>query len=479
MQAPPLATSTVAHIEHHARRRIFAGLAASIYSRTVLVLGQLLLVPVLATRWGLSGYGEWVTITALAAYLSYTNIGMPGALRAHMAMAFSRNGRVAMQEAFQSSLALIMAVAGAVCLTFITCIQFMPLDRMLQAHWMGRDQAVMVASILGGQVAMYAVSSVFAAALSSVGEYPKTTRLNAHRQTFEMVAMLVSIGVFSAKPGAAAWIYLVSWSGYSLVLASCLWRSAPWLYSRPLRLRPAVLRELARPMFGVLGTTFGYYGMSVQAPRIILAAVAGPEATAVYAVASMMTQMVRIPMDLPAHAATVEISLAVGHGEIARGRDLLSNTTRVCLWLALTVTPCVVLLGPFVSSLWTNHRAQAPVDLLALMCISTVVFAVALPLQEGLMAISRLQRAAKWLLIGSAPFVALCWELTKTLGIDGAAIAVIGLDLLYTAATAAAVTRYFQYGSLRQWAASLGPPVALLSTEWDRLIQRWRQATED
>jgi O-antigen/teichoic acid export membrane protein len=293
---------------------------------------------------------------------------------------------------------------------------------------------------------------------------------------FEMVAMFATVGLFSAKPGVAAWIYVASWSAYALVVTGYLWRFAPWLFARPLRLRTTVLRELVRPMFGVLAMTFGYVGMSVQAPRIIVAAVAGPVETALYVVASMMMRVVRIPIDLPAHAATVEISLAVGPGEMARGRELLSNTTRTCLWLALASIPFVVALGPLVSSVWTNGRVTTPVDLVALMCVSTIFFAVSLPSQEGLMAIGRLDRATKWLLIGSAPFIALCWGLTRLLGVEGAAIAVIGLDLLYATTAVAAVIRYFEYGGLRRWAARLGPPVDLLFAERDRLLRHLRRS---
>lgn len=457
-----------------ARRRIFAGLAASIYSRTVLVLGQFLLVPILITRWGVVGYGEWVTISALASYLGYTNIGMPGALRAHMAMAFSRDGHVAMQEAFQSSLVLITAIAGMVGLAVITALQVLPLDRLLNLHWMGAAQAILVASILCGQVVIYAIASVFGAGLSSVGEYPKTTRLDAHRQLFETVSMGVAVGLFSARPATAAWIYIASWGAYACALAVNLRGSAPQLFARPVRLRPSVLVELVRPMFGVLGMTFGYVGMSIQAPRIILAAAAGPQATAIYVVAFMMMRMIRIPLDLPAHSATVEISLAVGKGQMERGRELLSNTTRTCLWLALASIPCVVVLGPVVSSLWTNHRTEAPVSLLALMCVSTLFYSVAIPSQEGLMAIGRLDQATRWLLIGCLPFVAVCWGLSRALGVEGAAIAVIGLDLLYAATGVSAVIRYFEYQSLRLWAVRLTPPLDLLFAEGDRLMRRLR-----
>jgi len=452
-----------------ARRRIFQGLLASIYGRGVLIAGQVLLVPILITRWTLTGFGEWVAISAIASYLSYTNIGMPGALRAHMAMAFSRDGHVAMKEAFHSALALITTVAGAIGLIYIVALQFLPMGEVLKLHWLAPREAIFVATILGLQLVIYAISSVFMAALSSIGQYPKATLLDAHRQTFEFLAMLVVVGVLRQPPWVAVLIYLISWSGLTLALAFSVWRAAPWLYAGPPSLRLDVLKELAAPMLGVLGMTFGYVGMSVQAPRIILAATVGPKATAIYAVASMMMRIVRIPIDIPAHSATVEISLTAGQGDWAAARGLLSNTTRVCLWLALIAAPFVITLGPWASYFWSNHRTQAPMSVLALMSVSTTLFALSLPCQEGLMAIGQLNRATKWLLWYAAPFIGLCWILSRQFGLNGAAGAVITLDLVYALSGMSAATRYFHYPRAGVWKPLKKPPLDLLLTELKRL----------
>jgi O-antigen/teichoic acid export membrane protein len=452
-----------------ARRRIFTGLLASIYGRAVLVIGQIILVPVLISRWGVGGYGEWIAVSALTSYLSYTNVGMPGALRAHMAMAFARNGERAMQEAFQSSVILVAALAAAGAGAFIAVIHLVRFDQAMNLHWMGHQQAETVATVLAAQLAIYAVASVLNAAVSSIGRYPQANLLDALRQTLELGGLVLAVGVGRANPAAAVWVYVGSWSLYGLALAADLGRHAPWLYHPPVLFRTSVLKDLARPMLGVLGMTFGYVGMSVQAPRIILSMVVGPQATAVYALASMMMRIVRIPIDIPAHSATVEISIVAGRGDMDTARRLMTNIIRICLWLALISIPVVILAGPWISFEWTRHRTQAPVGILALMSVSTIFFGAALPCQEGLMAVGQLHKATRWLLIGSIPFLVICWLLARVWSINGVALAVSGLDLVYAGSGIAAVLRHFGYRAPNFWRPLLRPPLELLVAEARRL----------
>lgn len=460
-----------------ARRRIFGGLLASIYGRAVLVIGQIILVPVMISRWGLEGYGEWIAISALTSYLSYTSVGMPGALRAHMAMAFARNGERAMQEAFQSSVILVAALAAAGAGIFIGIIHLVSLDQAMNLHWMGHRQAEMVATVLAAQLAIYAVASVLNAAVSSVGRYPRANLLDALRQTLELAALVLVVGIGRAEPAVTVWVYIGSWSLYCLALAGDLARHAPSLFGRPVLFRTSVLKELARPMLGVLGMTFGYIGMSVQAPRIILAVVVGPQATAVYALASMMMRIVRIPIDIPAHSATVEISIVAGRGDMDTARWLQTNIICICLWLAIASIPVAILVGPWISFEWTHHRAEAPMSLLALMSVSTIFFGVALPCQEGLMAVGQLHRATRWLLIGSVPFLGFCWLLARVWTTNGVALAVVGLDLLYAATGTTAVLRHFGYQASNFWRPLLRPPVKLLAIEARRFLTRPKSDT--
>jgi O-antigen/teichoic acid export membrane protein len=215
--------------------------------------------------------------------------------------------------------------------------------------------------------------------------------------------------------------------------------------------------------------------MTVQAPRIILASVVGPSAVALYSVTTMLMRMVRIPIDIPAHAATVELSMAVGKGDFEGARNLLQGTTRFSMWLALAAIPVVLVVGPTVTTLWTAGRITPSYDLLLICCASTALFSLALPSQEALMSVNKLDRATFWIVAMAAPYLGLSWLLAKSIGLDGVAIAVLIMDAAYAGISLFWVTRFFDIPASALGKALAKPPFDLVRSEANLVITKLRK----
>lgn len=454
-----------------ARIRLVKGLASAIYGRGVLILGQVLTVPVLITRWGAGGYGEWLALTALTTYLAYTNVGVPGTVRSDMAMADGRGDRTAVIESFQTCLALVAGVGLIAGLAFAVAIRFLPMGHILNASFMGPQQVAFVLTILAIQIIVYSTGNVVQAALSALGRYGLATFIDATRQLGEFAGLLVMVGLFKARPEQAVLVYLITSGLYFIGQIACLYRTAPDLFNG-LHLRRSVFGRLWRPMLGVLSMSLGYYGMTVQAPRIILASVVGPSAVALYSVTTMLMRMVRIPIDIPAHAATVELSMAVGKGDFEGARKLLQGTTRFSMWLALAAIPVVLALGPTATTLWTAGRITPSYDLLSICCASTALFSLALPSQEALMSVNKLDRATFWIIAMAAPYLGVSWLLAKTFGLDGVALGVLMMDLAYAGISLFWVTRFFDMPASTLMKALAKPPIDLVQKEINMLLVR-------
>ena len=222
-----------------------------------------------------------------------------------------------------------------------------------------------------------------------------------------------------------------------------------------------VLR-LWQPLLGTFLLNFGYTGLIVQAPRLVLAAIVGPQAVASYAICTMLMRLVRIPIEVPAFSATVEISTAFGTGDLPLARRLIRDSTRFSLWTALLLIPAVVALGPSVVHLWSVGEVQIDRGLLAVLGIATIAFAAGLPAQEGLMALNRLMLATAWLLLLSAPFVLLCLLLSRNLGTFGAGVATMLLEVAFAAIVVVRCLRCFDY-PLGGFVRGLTPPVEIVA----------------
>lgn len=456
-----------------ARTRLIKGLASAIYGRGVLIAGQVLTVPVLITRWGAGGYGEWLALTALTTYLAYTNVGVPGTVRSDMAMADGRGDRAAVIQSFQTCLALVGGIGLTAGLAFAAAIRFLPMGQILNASFLGADQVVFVLTVLAAQIIVYTTGNVVQAALSALGRYGLATFIDATRQLGEFSGLLLMVGLFGARPEQAVLAYLVTSSLYFLAQLICLYRTAPDLFAG-LHLKKSVIGRLWRPMLGVLSMSLGYYGMTVQAPRIILSGVAGPSAVALYSVTTMLMRMVRIPIDIPAHAATVELSMAVGRGDYEGARGLLKGTTRFSMWLALAAIPFVVLAGPTVVTIWTAHRITPSYELLLICCASTAFFSLSLPSQEALMSVNKLDRATFWIVAMALPYLGLSWLLTRHIGLNGAALSVLVMDVAYAGIALFWVTRFFDLPAASLAKALAKPPFDLVSREFGLISTRLR-----
>ena len=311
--------------------------------------------------------------------------------------------------------------------------------------------------------------------MSSVGRYGLTDFMSSTRQLAEFALLLLGVGVLGWRPGAACFIYLATLGAHLLVLTGVVLRCAPWVLRAPWRFDRSVLRRLSHPMMGVLASSFGYYGMIVQAPRIMLGAVLGPTAVAIFSVTTMLMRIVRMPIDVVAHSPTVELSLAHGEGDSERARAILANAMRLCFWLAVALIPVVLVAGPAVVHVWTRSKVDAPLSLLLLCSLSTALFSLGLPSQEALMSRGRLGDVTLWLAAGGLPFLALMWSLIHLAGVAGAGLAVLLLDFAFAALAVRRMTERITIPRAALWSMLSRPPIDLLLREAANLSRPLRR----
>ena len=59
---------------HGLAKRLALGFSGQAFSRLVFAINTVALVPILIHAWGLSGYGQWIALTALASYMSLQRV---------------------------------------------------------------------------------------------------------------------------------------------------------------------------------------------------------------------------------------------------------------------------------------------------------------------------------------------------------------------------------------------------------------------
>ncbi len=374
-----------------------------------------------------------------------------------MAAAFASANRDAVRATFHSSVAFVSLVAGGAFFIFLAALQFIPIDTLLSITSIERHETQFIAIALILQVGLSVVGSVAHAGLSALGQYGLANLVDSNRILIEFSALIIGVGLFHARASLICLVFPVVSFFYVIALLILIYRAAPWLLIFPARVDRPTLMRMGMPMLGIAGMTFGYYGMTIQAPRIILANTLGPAAVTAYTVATMLMRLVRIPIDIPAHSATVELSLAHGVGQRTLAQNLVLQTTRVCIWMAIFFLPIVLLTGPKIVQVWSNGRVSITYPLLLILSCSTAFFSLGLPSQEALMALNKLNDATRWLVFAVPANLFLLWYFSIRLGLPGTGLAVLLTDIAYAILSVYFVGIHFRI-SASVFARSLSSP---------------------
>src|SRR6202000_1178180 len=95
------------------RRIVFSFLANGV-GKIWVILIQLVTVPVLSVKWGPSGYGIWLMLTTVPAYIALSNFGFGTAAAVDMTQHYTRQDYNKALRTFQSAWILISFVLSVV-----------------------------------------------------------------------------------------------------------------------------------------------------------------------------------------------------------------------------------------------------------------------------------------------------------------------------------------------------------------------------
>jgi len=407
------------------RNRILSSAVSLMLSRGINLFGQIVLVPVFATAWGAAGYGEWVALTAMASYLNYSGIGLAPTVRADMAMEHARGDHEGMRRTFQSAATLILVSSATVSLGFWLGNAVAPFGSLLHFKFLDRLSVTIILACFAVQIPFNLLNGIFYSAIASTGRFALTNRIDAGKQAVEFSSIIFLVSVVHARPSAMVMVYPVTAIVTFVINYSLVVFGPVPLINLPWSLDLFALRRLWRPIAGSLLLNFGYNGLVVQAPRIIIAMTIGPVAVAVYSVAAMLIRLARIPLEIPIIATLVEVSSAFGRGDMLAIHNILKRVSQITFWLALMGTPFLIFLGPFIVGIWTKGRIHLPTPLLIPLSLGTVLYALSVVGQEALLAANKITKASVWLIILAVPYIALCAVMSSTLNLLGTAIAVM------------------------------------------------------
>src|ERR1700730_7301890 len=255
-------------------RRLLRGLGATALSPVVTVFVQLVTVPVLLHVWGATKYGEWLVLSAIPSYLTFSDLGFGDASGSDMSVRVAQNDRDGALETFQSSWILVTCVSLVALALASLLIWRVPWQGWLHLTGLSSLEAAKIILVLGAYVGISQQYGVVESGYRSDGNFATGTFWILIQRLTETIAA-TAVAILGGSLFAVACTYLVARCLGTVAYSILLCRLSPWIRFGIRHARLRTIKRLVAPAAGFMGFPLGY-AISLQGFTVLIGATLGP-----------------------------------------------------------------------------------------------------------------------------------------------------------------------------------------------------------
>ncbi|MCJ2188722.1 lipopolysaccharide biosynthesis protein [Novosphingobium beihaiensis] len=353
-------------------KRVIRGMSGQAFSRGAIFINTLGVVPMLLAAWGLTVYGEWITLTAIATLTSLSNFGLANAASTEILKATGASDNDRAQTVFGTAFIALACIFGPVLLVIFGLVLVLPVAEMLKITHVSNTGIIIITMAMASQVWLNTVKGLFFGASFSSGTYAAPNLVSGLVKLLELASLGVAVGYFHGGPAYAA-VVIACVAGLDLIAQAALAvRAAPWLKLRNVGIDRTCLKMLMGPSMGAALLHLGVNFVGVQGPRIILSSVAGPEAVGVFSVYATATRIIDQISSLAMSVFQIEFSRTSGGGQTDVTMKLLSVGGRINVASCLILSCGLLVGGPIAFDMWTHGRVSFEYPLACAFLLATL-----------------------------------------------------------------------------------------------------------
>jgi O-antigen/teichoic acid export membrane protein len=455
--------------------RVTMGMSGQAFSRLILAAYTILLVPLLIRAWGVDGYGQWIALTALASYMGLSNFGLVTTSANEIVIATGAGDEFRASRTFQMGVNLTVYIVLPVIVCFVLLFSLTPVSRWLNLTQIDPASARAIVACCGASLWFQTFRGVMVAALYATGSYGFTYYLQGALKLIELIGIACVVSVFGGTQLSAAVLITIITAIEALIIAMYAFRAAPWARIDLRVFDKTWLKTQVRPMIGFMVSNFATGGLMSQGPRVILSALLGGSAVAVYAIygtAMRIVDQLLLTLVLPLE---VEIAHNAGAGNLARIYRLILIGTHISWCLFVAVGVGLMCFGPLIFQLWTAGHVAFSYELMALyLCMSAANLLGRVGL-HALTSTNRLFKPSIWILSSAVGALSLGAVLTTLFGVPGMVAGGIAGEFANSLIVIGAVAHWLgraiaaMVGDLIDVKASVGELAVRCRSAWYRL----------
>lgn len=167
--------------------RLIRGLGAGLLGHVISLIARVLLPPLFLQAWGVEVYGEWLVLTAMAAYLAFSDFGGGPYVVNRMTQEFAVGDLKALRKTLQTSIALFTLLPAVVFILFAAAMLVVPIRDVLGLGTFTEGAAKFVAILLALQIAISLPQGLILGIFRAVGQLPRGVMLANGLQLLQLV----------------------------------------------------------------------------------------------------------------------------------------------------------------------------------------------------------------------------------------------------------------------------------------------------
>jgi O-antigen/teichoic acid export membrane protein len=413
------------------KRRLVWSFVSSSVSRLSSTLIQLVQYPVFLHYWSLPLYGDWLIVTGIPTYLSFSTSGFGSVAGNEMTMMVARDDRTGALRIFQSCWWFIVLLCSTVILLLSGALYYLPAARILRISHISDTDTKWIIFYLGVSVLLGQLEQLLQSAYRSIGRYSYGGFVKSLMSLTAFTLTLVAVALHHA-PRTIALVFAAANIASTIFLCLLVKRDIPWIQFGWSHVSGVELRALARPAVAFMGFPIGN-ALNLSGTQLAVNYALGPTSVVIFAAARTVSRGALQMVQLVNSTFEPEMCMAYGAGNIPLTRTLHRRACQLALIVAAVLVAGVMTLGPWFLVHWTSGHVPPSRGLLGILLLVVVFFALWSTSSALMTSTNQHQRMAAIYLAATSLTCVACYFLALWKGLYGAAAALLISELAMNA----------------------------------------------
>jgi O-antigen/teichoic acid export membrane protein len=414
-------------MDSHVRRRLVWSFVSSWIARISSTVIQLVQFPVFLHYWTMPLYGDWLIVSAVPTYLSFSTTGFGTVAGNQMTMMVARDDRAGALHVFQSCWWLIAGLCSALILLLSGALYFLPAARLLGIHNIAEGDTKWIVFYLGVSVLLGQLEQLLQSAYRSVTRYAYGTLVKTLMSLTAFALTLVAV-VLHQGPRVTALVYACANVAGTILLALLVKRDIRWIEFGWSHAGAAKMRTMVRPALAFMCFPIGN-SLNLAGTQMAINYAMGATSVVIFSAARTVSRAALQMVQMVNSTFEPELTIAFGAGKTDLTRTLHRRACQLALLVALVIVIGLITVGPWFLTHWTSGHVPPSRGLLSILLLVVVFFALWSTSATLMTATNQHQRMAVIYVIATTLTCAVCYFSATWKGLYGAGAALLISEL--------------------------------------------------